>query len=314
MKRHLPSLNALRAFEAAARLGRMSAAADELAVTHGAISRQVRHLEGILGVELFAGSKTKPVLTDAGRTLLPGLSTAFDQMEASVRATVAAEDAILDVSCLSTFLMRWLIPRLHRFNTQNPGIDVRLRAADRAVDLDRERFDVIITVEDKIGTAAPPGQPPPVAASILELFPERLGPVLAPALARPLSLAAPSDLLALPLLHTKTRTNAWAMWSVAAGLAEPDRTLPAIQFEHYYYTIEAAVAGLGVCVAPWHLVADEVRDGRLLAPFGFRPSGYRYVVKRRQRRSGKIDRFCAWLVDEAASMADSPVKGGDPKY
>lgn len=297
MKRRLPSLNALRAFEAAARLGRMSAAADELAVTHGAVSRQIRHLEEVLGVPLFAGSKARPALTDAGRALLPGLTDAFDRMDAAVRACVDADGATLDVSCLSTFLMRWLIPRLHRFNAANPGVDVRLRAADQAVDIDRERFDVIITVDESPSAATPP--------ATLTLFAEMLGPVAAPALIPAPSPDGAADLRPLPILHTKTRRNAWAMWSAAANRPPPDPARISTEFEHYYYTLEAALAGLGVCVAPWHLVADDVRSGRLLAPCGFHASGYVYVAQWR-RRNRKTERFCAWLAEEAAAIAAPP--------
>ena len=113
MKRRLPPLNALRAFEAAGRLGRMTAAADELAVTPGAISRQVRQLEDALGVALFEGTKHSPALTDAGRLLLPAISVALDQIETAVRAVADEPGSTLDVSCFSTFTMRWLIPRLY---------------------------------------------------------------------------------------------------------------------------------------------------------------------------------------------------------
>lgn len=300
MKRRLPSLNALRAFEAAARLGRMSAAADELAVTHGAISRQIRQLEDTLGVPLFGGSKARPALTEAGQALLPGLTDAFDRMETAVRACVDSDGTTLDVSCLSTFLMRWLIPRLHRFNTANPGIDVRLRATDQTQANDR--FDVLITVNDDASTAP--------AAMTQPLFDEWLGLVVAPSLMTPSLLAASSpgsalDLSSLPRLHTKTRRNAWAMWSALTNQPDAASDRPIIEFEHYYYTLEAALAGLGVCVSPWHLVADDVRSRRLLAPCGFRLSGYAYVATWR-RRSRKTDRFCAWLADEAQAIATPP--------
>lgn len=292
MKRRLPSLNALRAFEAAARLGRMSAAADELAVTHGAISRQIRQLEDTLGVPLFGGSKARPVLTEAGQALLPGLTDAFDRMETAVRACVDSDGTTLDVSCLSTFLMRWLIPRLHRFNTANPDIDVRLRATDQSTPNDR--FDILITV-DETPEATPTDRTQP-------LFAEWLGLVAAPSLLTAAPTGTVPDLSSLPRLHTKTRSNAWTMWAALTNQPPPAPDRSGIEFEHYYYTLEAALAGLGVCVAPWHLVADEVRGGRLLAPCGFHRSGYAYVAAWR-RRSRKTDSFCAWLAQEAESIA-----------
>ena len=127
MKRRLPPLNALRAFEAAARLGRMTAAADELSVTPGAISRQVQLLEASLGQRLFEGSKNKPQRTQTGKTLLPALSNALDSMEAAVRAVSDHASGTLDVACFSTFTVKWLIPRLFDFNALYPDIEVRLR-------------------------------------------------------------------------------------------------------------------------------------------------------------------------------------------
>lgn len=292
MKRHLPSLNALRTFEAAGRLGRMTAAAEELCVTHGAISRQIRQLEEELGIALFEGTRQKPVLTAAGESLLQVLTSALDQIETAIRSVVDEETGILDVSCLGTFLIRWLIPRLHRFTVLHPEIEVRMRAADGPVDLDRERYDAIITVDD--GSV-------PEHVRVVQLFPERLGPVVAPALLSALPLSTPLDLFGHTLLGTRTRQNAWPMWCLSVGLEWPG--CACLEFEHYYYTLEAVAGGLGIGVAPWHLVADDIRAGRLVAPFGFHESGYRYVVKRRRQRSRKVDRFCAWLDSEAATMA-----------
>lgn len=288
MKRRLPPLNALRAFEAAARLGRMTAAADELAVTPGAISRQVRQLELALGIQLFEGSKNKPQLTAAAMTLLPALSVALDQIEAAVRAVRDDDNGTLDVACFSTFTVKWLIPRLYQFNEQHPEIEIRLSAAERATYLDRERYDLIITVDD--ANIADP------AVGFL-LFPERLGPVLAPSLAAKIQLQKFEDVYGKPLLHTRTRPNAWQMWGESLGYVLLPQTGP--EFEHYYFTLEAAIGGLGICIGPWHLVIDDIRAGRLIAPLGFQESGYHYVAKRRRQRDKRLDRFCAWLKEQA---------------
>lgn len=289
MKRRPLPLNALRSFEAAARLGRMIAAADELAVTHSAISRQIQHLETVLGVALFDGPRTKPRLTPAGQALLPALSSAFDQIDLAVRAASRIEDDVLDVSCLSTFLMRWLIPRLHRFNTLHPDIDVRLRATEFSTSPRSDRFDVAIEVDD--GSPQVGDRPD----SHL-LFRESLGPVMAPGM----DVTSVAALDRKPLLQTRTRMNAWAMWCTAAGVTaiDPKGTV----FEHYYYTLEAASSGLGICIAPWHLVMDDIEAKRLTAPLGFAPSNYRYVARPRLGAARKVDRFCTWLVDEARGM------------
>ncbi len=297
MKRRLPPLNALRAFEAAARLGRMTAAAEELSVTPGAISRQVQLLEDSLGQRLFEGSKNKPQLTHAGHTLLPALSQALDSMEAAVRTVSDSATGTLDVACFSTFTVKWLIPRLFGFNALHPNIEIRLRTSGPLDDLERARCDLSITVEDGSATpAVTSGE----ARNTLALFPEHLGLVLAPALAEQLPLHTPADLARHTLLQSRTRLNAWPMWATAQGCEPPPAS--GTVYEHYYFTLQAAVAGLGVCVAPWHLVVDDVQAGRLLAPLGFRDSGYRYVAKRRAQRSQKLDLFCAWLQAQAHAV------------
>lgn len=292
MKRRSLPLQALRAFEAAGRLGRMTAAAEELCVTHGAVSRQVQHLEDVLGIPLFTGPRTRPYLTQAGRALLPQLTSALDQIENAVQAAMDVENDVLDVSCLSTLLMRWLIPRLHRFHSLHPGIDVRLRALDQGDEARNGRFDVAIVIDETSTSASTAG-----TAEIL--FPEWLGPVATPELAS-LHAAAPGDLPPNRLLQTKTRPNGWTMWSMAVGvdLAPPSGAV----FEHYYYTLEAATAGLGYCIAPWHLVMNDIQSGRLSAPFGFVESGFSYGVRRRLPPNAKIDQFCAWLASEVGTM------------
>lgn len=292
MKRRLPSLNALRAFEAAARLGRMTAAAEELSVTPGAISRQVRQLETSLGLQLFEGSKNKPLLTQHGRALLSGLSAAFDQMESTLRTVTEQTQGTLDVCCLGSFSMRWLIPRLYRFNALHPGIEVRLSTSKLQTQPSDERYDVVIDVQAQA-----------VQVPSRELFAEYLGPVLAPALAATLVLDSAEDLAGLALLRTKTRRNAWTMWCESAGVSALEAT--GAEFEHYYFSLEAALGGLGVCVTPWHLVAEEVRAGRLLAPFGFQRSGYRYVVRSRPRHQ-HAESFCQWLMQQAEQMPLPP--------
>ncbi|WP_339527338.1 LysR substrate-binding domain-containing protein [Pseudomonas sp. EL_65y_Pfl2_R96] len=288
MKRRLPPLNALRSFEAAARLGKMTFAADELSVTPGAVSRQVRQLELSLGVELFEGPKNKPQLTAAGKELLPDLTAALDRIEAAVGRIRDTATGILDVSCFSTFTVKWLIPRLFDFNAKYPDIKIRLNSFVHTTDPDRDRYDVMITAEQ----GAVEGQ-----KNTLLLFPERLGIVLSPALSARIQLTELDSIFLHPLLHTKTRPNAWTSWSDAIGY---QATAPAgAEFEHYYFTLEAAIAGLGICVAPWHLVADDIRLGRLLAPFGFHQSHYAYIARRSPEPNKKLDLFCTWLACQA---------------
>lgn len=288
MARHLPSLNALRAFEAAGRHGRMTLAAEELNVTHSAISRQVQHLEDVLGVALFEGPKNRMALTEAGAQLLAGLSTAFNQIDLSVRAIADTEDGPLDVSCPGTFTMRWLIPRLYRFRDAHPEIEVRLSASSRAVDFSRDGFDVAI----RAGAG-----PWPEDAERHDLFAEKTGPVAAPSLAGKVA----TDFSKLRLLHSRTRRHAFAQWSERSGVSVNDRS--GDEYEHFYFLLEAVTSGLGVAIAPWPLVADDIRTGRLMAPLGFVDSGQRYVALRRARRHRKSSLFCAWLEEEARIFA-----------
>lgn len=288
-RRNLPSLNALKAFEAAARCGRMVDAAEELSVTHGAVSRQVRQLEEVLQTQLFEGPKNRLRLTEAGERLLPSLTAAFDQIEASLDSIVDREEGALDVSCLGTFTMRWLIPRLYRFAERHPAIEVRLSASHQPVDFKRDAFDVAIRWVRGEGAGD---------AVVVPLFDEYFAPVLSPDLAARFDFSQSEDLSRVPLLHTKTRRSAWADWCAHSGQSWP-RPEQGTEFEHFYYMLEAATAGLGMAIAPWPLVTDDIRAGRLLAPFGFTASGYSYVALRRARRNRKADLFCAWLQEEA---------------
>lgn len=284
------SLNALRAFEAAGRHGRMTLAAQELNVTHSAVSRQVQHLENSLGVALFEGPKNALRLTEAGTRLLSGVGSAFDQIDMTVRLVADTEDGSLDVSCPGTFAIRWLIPRLHRFHAAHPGIEVRLTSSAKPVDFARDGVDVAI----RAGT-----DPWPAGTEVAPLFDELVGPVLAPSLAR-----TTPDFAGVQRLHSRTRLSAWSDWCARAG--RPADHEPGTEYEHLYFMLEAASAGLGVCVAPWPFVADDIKAGRLAAPRGFVASGKTYVALRRARRHRKSSLFCDWLRDEAESFAAAP--------
>ncbi|MGV3491182.1 MAG: LysR substrate-binding domain-containing protein [Devosia sp.] len=296
MARRLPSLNALRAFEAAARHGRMTLAAEELNVTHSAISRQVQHLQEVLGVALFEGPRNRLELTEAGIRLLAGLGSAFDQMDLAVRTVADSAEGPLDVSCPGTFTMRWLIPRLYRFRDSHPGIEVRLSAPSRPVDFQRDGVDVAIQ----------PGRGPfPATVLATEMFAERIGPVLAPALAK----RARDGFAGLTLLHSRTRRHAWRDWAERAGVSVRDSE--GVEYEHFYFMLEAASSGLGVCIAPWPMVADDVTSGRLVAPQGFLGNAQSYFVLRRPKPHRKAALFCDWLIAEARDFdAASPDGGG----
>lgn len=287
MKRRLPPLNALRAFEAAGRLGRLNLAADELAVTHGAVSRQVKQLESWLGTRLFTGTRHAPQLSAAGARLLPELSTAFDRIETAVCEIAKDRERPLDVSCPGTFTMKWLIPRLHHFHVRHPDIEVRLSSHVKSSDPLAESTDVAIRITHGSW---------PDNMEVQPLFNERFGPVCAPSL-----VAGRRYPLSVPLLHTISRRTAWADWQQLSG--ESLAGTVESEYEHFYFMLEAAISGLGMAIAPWPLVADDVTTGRLIAPYGFINSGLDYVVLRRKGQNRRAEIFCSWLQCAAADYA-----------
>ncbi len=283
---------ALRAFEAAARHGQLTAAAEELAVTHGAISRHVSHLEAFIGTQLFEGARNRPKLTAEGRVFGFALTAAFDQIEDALRIVGKGDDHILDVACLSTFAMRWLIPRLYDFAAKYPQYDVRLATDDRPP---RTQIDVHISVLS-------PGDPIPDNASLL--FQEKLGVIVAPSVAEANVNGRRAYTVNYPRLETRTRPLIWHEWSRLTRQDEPDMPSATRIFDHYHLTIEAALSGLGAAIAPWHLVAGDVASGRLIAPYGFLYSDYRYVVKVARPGRRKTEHFVKWLKEAIAAFPE----------
>lgn len=288
-RRRLPPLKALPAFEEAARQLSFSAAARELNLTHGAISRQMKSLETHLGVRLFRRLNRRVELTDAGAAFLPAVRTSLDVVEASsARLSTATRQGPLVVSCLPTFMMRWLIPRLYDFNARHPAIDVRLSASSAPVDFARDGVDVAI----RIGAG-----PWPDGIEAQAFMNEEIGPVCSPTLAERGKLRRPADLARHTLLHTETRADAWVDWLARTRTAKVD-VAKGQRFEHFYFLLEAAVAGLGVAVAPRPLVMEDLKLGRLVAPFGFVKSGRQYCLLYPTELAAvpKIRTFRTWIA------------------
>jgi LysR family transcriptional regulator, glycine cleavage system transcriptional activator len=302
-RRLLPPLKALPMFETAAQRLSFSAAARELHLTHGAISRQIKSLETQLGVKLFRRLNRRVELTEAGAMLLPAVRTALDVLESSaMRLNGARRQGPLVVSCLATFMMRWLIPRLYDFNDRYPQIDIRLAAASGAVDFGRTGVDVAI----RVGGMAPWGE----GIEAHAFMTEEIGPVLAPDLARRQAIRRPADLGRVTLLHTETRPQAWTDWLKRSGETGIDATRGQ-RFEHFYFLLEAAGSGLGAAIAPRPLVSDDLERGRLVAPFGFVPSGQKYCLLHRSEDAdqAKIRTFRRWIV-KAPSGPPAPRRRG----
>lgn len=294
MNRELPPLNALRAFEAAARLQSMSLAAAELYVTHGAISRQIRALEEQLAVTLFVKDGRGVKLTDSGVRLRDAAFDAFERLRTACadiqRQTL---DAPFVLGCPGSLLARWFIPRLDRLNRELPELRLQLSASDGELDPLRAGVDATLCF------ATPPW---PTSMQVHELAPERIGPVLSPRHPRfaELAAAAPAALLGEALLHTTSRPQAWPQWLQLSGLETSELQLGQ-GFEHLYYLLEAAVAGLGIAIAPQQLVADDLAAGRLLAPWGFVETRARLTYWSGVRQAdGRSEKLLHWLRNELA--------------
>lgn len=287
--RDLPPLNALRAFEATARLASMSAAAKELHVTHGAVSRQIRALEEALGQPLFVRQGRGLVPTAAGEQLHDSAGAAFAQLrEAWARLGRAVSDRPLVLGCPGSLLARWVIPRLEHLHRDLPGLRLHLSAQDSPFDADLPGLDAALLL------AEPPW---PSGWRVHELAAERIGPVLSPhgPTAARLVGQPPAALAGEPLLHTTSRPQAWPQWARAVDIASTSLRYGQ-GFEHLYYLLEAALAGLGVAIAPEQLVADDIAAGRLLAPWGFEATPAAWILATpRRAQDGRIDALAGWL-------------------
>lgn len=295
MKRTLPPLNALRAFEAAGRRGSIKAAAEELHVTHGAVSQQVRQLETWLGVALFERQHRRVVLTPAASAYLEEIGPLFDRLAQATAQYGLQRPAVrtLRVNALATFTLRWLVPRLAMFRSAHAGIDVQVDTANVPVDSLEARWDVIIR-----------GGPDTFYGYAMRPFLSEVRlPVCSPALLQRVPMSAPDDLSRHTLLHTSSLPRLWPDWLSKAGVArlEPAASLT---FDHFYLTLQAAVDGIGIAMGPTALVADDLAAGRLVAPFSgpHLPSrSYCAYVPEERCKDELVSLFCAWLEQEGGA-------------
>ena len=289
-------LNALLAFEAAARLHSMSAAARELGVTHGAVSRHVRGLEDRFGAPLLLRLARSVDPTPAGGLLAASLAEAFALMRNGVARLAPGP---LTLSCSATIMNHWLIPRLNRFKALNPELQIRLTVSHGQVDFVRD--EISLAIRTSMYRA-----PPEVV--VRPLLHEEIGPVCHPDYAAQIGLAQPSDLARARLVGTATRPSAWAEWLAAAGLPPVIGLGPPEVFEHFYLLIQAAACGLGIGVVPRYLVDDEIRRGQLFAPFGFARGPHSLSLWSAPHLHARADLKClaAWIE---AEMGGTPQLG-----
>lgn len=294
----LPPLNALRAFEAAARHESFARAAQELHVSQGAISRHVKLLEARLGVALFRRHAQGIELTAPGRALLPDLTAALERMARAVGRVMQAEREIRVIAA-PTFAMRWLVPRLPRFRDRHPELRV-------SVGIFRQDFDEMqdggydVGINDMGGGFAPPPE-----IETRQLRPEALTPICAPALLQQpgAPLAVPADLARHTLLHASADHMDWRRWATFAGLADLD-VEGGLVFATMEMALGAAVGGLGVTVGDLHLVQEELAAGTIVAPFDIvlsEGTGYFVLLEPGRRQEPRIRAFCDWLMAESAA-------------
>jgi len=296
-RRGLPPLNALRAFEAAARHMNFSRAADELSVTPGAVSQQIQNLEEYIGAPLFKRTPKGLLLTDAAQTALPALREAFDRLAEAASLLTAAEDGRrLTVSAAPSFAAKWLVPRLGRFEEAHPQVDVWLSAGFELVDFTSGEVDLAI----RYGRGAYPG------LEVVRLLGETVSPVVSPGLLAQTPLATLADLKNHVLLHDGSpdaddSCPDWAMWLAARGVKGVDGARGP-RFNQSSLVIEAAVNGRGVALAKQTLAQEDLDAGRLVQPFDIETVvdfAYYIVFPKAKGRLAQVKAFVAWLTQEA---------------
>jgi LysR family glycine cleavage system transcriptional activator len=291
---HLPSLQTLRAFEAAGRLKSYSKAADELGLTHGAVSHRIRELEQRLGVTLFRRVGNTMVLTAEGQKLEAQVRQGLSVLEqAFARAPVHAADAgnHIVLSAVPSMASTWLFARLREFRSAHPEIDIELRVSEALSDYRKEGIDVGV----RLGLGGWPG------LQAVKLFDEALMPVCAPEYRDRLELREPADLARATLLRNPW--TPWARWFRAVGLDWPEPTTGP-KFDDSPLLLRAALEGAGVALGRQWLAVDELRAGRLVAPFDLTiPDDFSYWLVWPAGRSGNPSaaRFRVWLAARAAA-------------
>jgi LysR family glycine cleavage system transcriptional activator len=291
MAQQLPPLTTLRSFEASARLLSFSKAADELHVTHGAVSRAVRHLEDHLGVKLFKRSVRAVNLTPAGAAYAASVRDVLDRL-ASATAVIMDQQklGVLNISTLDSFAAKWLIPRLFRFRQAHGDIDVRLATSEKLADFVNDGIDIAI----RYGSGRYPG----VKAELL--MQEDVFPVCSPLLLKGTrSLKTAADLTHHTLIHDDFKID-WAMWLKSAGVEgiDPHR---GPRFASSDHAVQAAIQGEGVVLGRSALVADDLQAGRLVKPFSVSlPADLAYYVvyPPQTYQRPKVRAFRDWLFEE----------------
>jgi LysR family transcriptional regulator, glycine cleavage system transcriptional activator len=294
MTARLPSLNGLRAFEAAARHLSFTQAAAELNVTQTAISHQIRRLEEELGIRLFVRQNRALALTPKARGYLPGVRAAFNDLRlATDRLLRKDDDNVLTISTLASLAAKWLLPRLTAFQEAHPGIDVRITTSTGLVDFKGGDVDAAI----RYGRGHWPG------LRAEWLMADEVFPVCSPALLtgkRP--LRRPEDLRDHVLLHNTNNSDDWRLWLTASGLPADISKQPGITFDLILMTVQAAIDGIGIAMGRTSYVQDDIAKGRLVVPFEIAlpaDAGFYLVSPEATADPPKLRAFRNWLTAAA---------------
>jgi LysR family transcriptional regulator, glycine cleavage system transcriptional activator len=284
-RRRLP-LNAFRAFEASARLGSMSAAAAELCVTHGAISRHVHALEDQFGLPLLHRLARSVAPTPEGAALASQLTEAFLLMQ---RAAARLAPGPLTLSCSATIMMKWLIPRLNDFKRENPNVEIRLNLSHGEVNFVQDQISLAIRTSFNRA---------PQEVEIEPLLREQIGPICHPEYVARVGISSVASLSRARILDTATRADAWAEWYRLTTCSEIGLR-PHERYDHFYLVIQAAASQLGVALVPRYLVEKEIDSGQLVAPFGFIESGHtlNLWIAPHERFRNDVRRLAAWIKE-----------------
>lgn len=294
MPRTLPPLETFRFFEAAARHLNFTRAAEEMHVTHGAVSQRIKRLEEHLGMSLFRRSGGRMLLTDEGRRLLERVRNAISELAAGVEAIRSSNrDRILTVGMMPAFATYWLLPRLAQFIERHPHIEVNIRPTLSLADFTRDEVDMAV----RFGPGTWPG------LTSIKLHDEELIPVCSPAFRGGRLPRSPGNLLTMPLLHDERQP--WSLWFSAVGLDYRDPS-QGPRYGEQGVLLAAAIAGLGVALARGLFVQADLESGRLvrLFPEGVRTKySYFIVYPRGSEALGKIQVFQEWLLEQASTHA-----------
>ena len=293
MKRKIPSIEALIAFEAAARHLSFTRSADELAVTQSAVGRQVAVLEEYLGIALFNRVKKRLTLTEIGQIYAKQVRENLERMERNTLAVMAHRNAggILELAVIPTFATRWLIPRLPQFYEAHENIVVNLATRAEPFLFTDTQFDAAIHFGDPIW----PG------AIAKHLFGEEMIAVCSPRLINGRSSVEPHEVPNFTLLHQSARPDAWRQWLAQAGVHDAD-SMKGQRYELFSMLVEAARAGLGIALVPRFLVSHELATGELTCPCDLplqSDKGYYLVYPEHKQNSPWLQAFEAWLLSAA---------------